>query len=67
MMEVFMTVLFLFAILCLFCLFAAAAKQDIEPTHEEEAMSATNDLRLINKCNELRELAARVRKETKHG
>ena len=66
-MELFMTVLFLFVILCLFCLFAAAAKQDIEPAHEDEGLAATDDLRLINKCNELKELAARVRKETKHG
>jgi len=41
MMEAFSIVLFLFAVLCLFCLLAAAAKKDIDPFTEDEGMAAS--------------------------
>ena len=68
MMEVFAIVLALMLVAAVLSLVAASIKQDkqddIEP---EDSGIVTDDVRLVQSCNELKQLAAKVRKEINHG
>lgn len=67
-MEVFVIGLALMLGAAVFSLVAASIKQDkqadIEPEDNE---IVTDDVRLVQSCNELQQLAAKVRKEINHG
>lgn len=64
-MEVFGILLLGLLVVCILSLLAAANKTDSEIRYDNEHES--NDLHLVHKCNELRKLAARARKEISHG
>lgn len=67
-MEVFLVVLGLMLGAAVFSLVAAGSKKD---KYHDDDLDRTDvvsdDVRLVQSCNELKQLAARVRKETKHG
>ena len=67
-MEVFVIGLALMLGAAVFSLVAAGVKQnkqaDVEP---EDSEIVTDDVRLVQSCNELQQLAAKVRKEINHG
>ena len=68
MMEVFAIVLALMLGAAVLSLVAASIKQDKQDDIEPEDNGiVTDDVRLVQSCNELQQLAANVRKEINHG
>ena len=67
-MEIFLIGLGLLLVAAVFSLVAAGLKKDHQASvdHHESA-TVTDDLRLVQSCHELKQLAARARKEIKHG
>lgn len=67
MMEVFAIVLALMLGAAVLSLVAASIKQDKQDDIEPEDNGiVTDDVRLVQSCNELQQLAAKVRKEINH-
>ncbi len=68
-MEIFVIGLCLLLLAAVLAMLAASIKQDVsnEFVAREDTDAVTDDVRLVQSCKELKQLAARVRKEIKHG
>lgn len=67
-MEIFLIGLGLLLVASAFSLVAAGTQKDKQAgTEHNDTGTVTDDLRLIKSCHELKQLAARARKEIKHG
>ena len=67
-MEVFVIGLVLMLLAAVFSLVAASIQKDNQADVEpEDTGIVTDDVRLVQSCNELQQLAAKVRKEIHHG
>lgn len=67
-MEVFVIGLVLMLLAAVFSLVAASIQKDKQADVEpDDTGIVTDDVRLVQSCNELQQLAAKVRKEIHHG
>ena len=67
--EIFVIGLCLLLLAAVLAMLAASIKQDTNNNFDQndDADSVTDDVRLVQSCNELKQLAARVREEIHHG